>query len=570
MARRPPPPQAAPAAYYYHPFQIMAPKSDAGRSPKTVSPIHALPVELLSRVFMLGQPDNTPYPDFPPDCSPTFEVLVSHVCHHWREIALATPSLWTTIHLRLKSHMDRSRAYLYRRKHKLIDILVDTCAEDEYEPGYNLFRPEFIDIFEPFKPTVDAWRSFALKVRHKDCKIGARDVLSTCGSARNLEYLQLWHIENWESAERLFTQIGPPPVVIFDKELPKLQHLSLIGVNVPWAQVNFLEDLTTIEFALHSVDVRIPYEIWANMLKTSPRLEKLSLYYSGPKPGDFPWPNEVIALPGMKELSLTDLDAPYLCDILRYLHMPHLTTLRLELPAQEPGQSFAELIDDLIVPKRPEPTTPATTGAQKQPAQPAGTMFPQLATLAVHALECTPADFRRLLEAAPTVTRLDVGCARLDAALVDELLRVSAPAEVDAADKGKGRAPYAGVLLPDLDTVRVSGLAPATLLRLVDFRRAQGRPVHTWLVSERMRDAALERAAAEMDARGDGERIEWFKSDEDEEDDGDDDEEGDDEDAEGYTDDEEDDVAGPPKIASADAPFEDDNVPVEYSDEEEE
>ena len=550
----------------------MAPEGDAhipGRLPKALSPIHALPVELLSRVFMLGQPDGTPYPEFPPDFSQTFEVLVSHVCRHWRQVALDTPSLWTTIHLRLKCHMDRSRIYLSRKKHKLIDILVDTCAEDEYEEGYNLFTPEFMAVFSPLMPIVNAWRSFALKVRHKDCKIGARDVLSSCGSAPNLEYLQLWHIENWESAERLFTQIGPPPVVIFNKELPKLQHLSLIGVNVPWTQVNFLEDLTTIEFALHSVDVRIPYEVWANMLKTSPRLEKLSLYYSGPKPGDFPWPNEVIALPGMKELSLTDLDAPYLCDILRYLHMPQLTSLRLELPAQEPGQTFTELIDDLITPKRPTPAlapAPTATGAQKQPATPAGPMFPRLATLAVHALECTPADFRRLLEAVPTVTRLELGCARLDDAFVEELLRVSTPAEVGAADKGKGRAPYAGVLLPDLATVRVSGLAPATLVRLIEFRRAQGRPVRTWLVSERMRDAELERVAAEMDAQADGERIEWVKADEDEEEEDDEDE--DDEDAEGYTDDGDDDVAEPAKVASADVSVEDDDVPVEYSDSE--
>ncbi|EKM51628.1 uncharacterized protein PHACADRAFT_261877, partial [Phanerochaete carnosa HHB-10118-sp] len=304
-----------------------------------MSPIHNLPVELLSRVFALGVLDR-PYPDLTPLHVPSFEVLVSHVCHHWRDIALRTQSLWTTLNFRLKCHMDRAHIYLSRSNQLHVDIFVDTCAEDEYEEGYNLFRPEFKPIFEILIPEVDRWRSLTLKVRDRGCKLGARDVLSSCGSARNLEYLQLWHIEDWDSAERLFTQIGPPPVVIFDRSLPSLKHLSLVGVNVPWLQSPFLEDLTSINLALHSEDVRVPYHIWANMLATSPRLEKLSLHYSGPKAGVLAWPETVIPLPGLRELSLTDMDPPYMCEVIRRLHMPNVAQLRLELPAQEPDADF--------------------------------------------------------------------------------------------------------------------------------------------------------------------------------------------------------------------------------------
>lgn len=537
-----------------------------GRSPTTMSPIHTLPIELLSRVFLLGMPDH-PYPEFPPLHVPAFEVLVSHVCRHWRDVALHTQPLWTTVHFRMKCHLDhRAPIYLSRSNRHLIDILVDTCAEDEYEEGYNLFRPEFKSIFDTLTPHVDRWRSLSLKVRDKICKVGARNALSSCGPARSLEYLQLWHIEDWDSPERLFTQIGPPPVVIFDKSLPALKHLSLIGVNVPWTQSPFLEDLTSIDFALHSEDVRIPYDVWAEMLSKSPGLQKLSLRYSGPRTGLDHWPDDVIALPGMQELALTDLDPPYLHDLLRRLSMPNLTKLHLELPAEEPEHDFTPLLEMLVKPPPLPPPAPAPraapapapvaaadaeAGAETPPA-PRGPMFPLLRTLAVYALECSPDSFRALLAASPAVTRLELGCKRLREGLFDTLF--AAPS---AAPDNTASAP--GVLLPALDTVHVSGADPAALVRFIEFRRAAGRPVKLWLVSERMRDAALERVAQDMVREGKGELMIWFQSDEDE-DEGDEDEE---DDASSYADEDEAAEALPDS-----EPVEDDDEHVDYSDEE--
>ena len=65
-----------------------------GRSVHAMSPIHNLPVELLSRVFMLGMPGGV-YPEFPPNDQVPFEILVSHVCRHWRSVLLYTSGFWS-------------------------------------------------------------------------------------------------------------------------------------------------------------------------------------------------------------------------------------------------------------------------------------------------------------------------------------------------------------------------------------------------------------------------------------------------------------------------------------------
>lgn len=558
-----------------------------GRFPSAMASIHKLPVELLSRVFIMGTQHDTPYPDFPTTNQATFEVAMSHVCRHWRDIALHTQSLWSTVHFRLQCHMERAEEYFKRGGRHLIDILVDTCAEEEYVPEYNLFRREFKPIFDLLQPQLHRWRSLSLKVRDRECKLGARNALSSCGPAPFLEYLHLWHIENWENVERLFTQIGPPPVVIFDRSLPRLRHISLVGVNVPWTQSPFLEGLLSVDFALHSEDVRIPYDVWYTMLTTSPDLHKLSLTYSGPKLPSELWPTDIINLPNLRELFLTDLPPPYLCEVLRRLSMPRVQFLRLELPDAEFDDDFTAVIDHMAEPP-PPPAPPSADDEEKdddEKKKPRLPMFPELETLAIYALGCHKDSFRRFLQRSATVKRLEMGCTRIADGLFEELLRLDGPSTetpggAEAGPSGLQSTALApptptGVLLPALHTVRVSGISSATLRAFIDFRRNQSRPVKRWLVSERMRDTELERVAADMVRRGEDEAMSWFQSDEDEEEDGDEEEE---EDEEDYASEEEEEDEGaivpapaptPALAVAQEIPVYSDDEPVEYSDDEE-
>ncbi|OSX60054.1 hypothetical protein POSPLADRAFT_1149501 [Postia placenta MAD-698-R-SB12] len=313
--------------------------------------IHELPVELLLRIFEFGMLDarpamssTSPFPAEPP-----FEVLVSHVCPHWRAIALHAPALWTHIAIAIVPHVARAREYIARSARQPLRILVDSVAEADAVPGFTIFRAEFLPAFAVLTPHIHRWAALALRVRDLTCKAAARKVLSSCGPAPLLDSLELWHIQDWRTPEGLFNAIGPPPVVVFNGALPALARLSLIGVNIQWQASSspFLRDLTDLELGIHSDNVRIPFPRWAEVLAASPRLRRLLLHYSGPRAA-LPWDTRPrggpIPLPALAELRLVDLDPPYVCALLRTLHAPALRALFLELDTRdadpEPAQDF--------------------------------------------------------------------------------------------------------------------------------------------------------------------------------------------------------------------------------------
>lgn len=327
--------------------------------------IYSLPVELLTRLFILGAGYEYPYSDSPyllkanqpyfTTSTSNFQLLVSQVCRHWRTIALRTSCLWTTLHFREPSHLPRAEAYLARCSKSgphLLDILVDTVAFEDHIPGVTLCREEIIEIFKLIIPHVKRWRSFHLKICDNDCKGAARHYLSTCGPAPYLETLQLYHFEDFRTSANLYLATYRPPVVVFDSCLPRLKNVSLIGVNLPWTNSPFLEGLHNLELALHSENTRPLYETWDHILRRSPELSKLSLHYSGPRlaNGDeeLEWPTskERISVKSIRDLCLTDLDCDYLCLVMERLVLPGVKRLSLCLPDQD-CTAFIQLITSL-------------------------------------------------------------------------------------------------------------------------------------------------------------------------------------------------------------------------------
>ena len=76
-----------------------------------MAPIHHIPIELLRAIFDLAV-YSQPLPDDRDPRRLTAEVVLSHVCRHWRQVALDNPLLWTLIHFRTHAHFNRARTYL--------------------------------------------------------------------------------------------------------------------------------------------------------------------------------------------------------------------------------------------------------------------------------------------------------------------------------------------------------------------------------------------------------------------------------------------------------------------------
>ncbi|KAJ6621812.1 hypothetical protein B0H10DRAFT_1741571, partial [Mycena sp. CBHHK59/15] len=382
--------------------------------------VHALPVELLARIFILGAGYDYVYAESPfllrPDeehCSVStsdFQLLVSHVCRHWRQVALRVSCLWTSLHFREPAHIPRAQAFLSRCSASaphLLDILVDTVSLEDHIPGVTLCRDEMRVIFDLICPQVKRWRSFHLKVRENECKLIAREHLSTCGPAPNLETLQLYHFEDYRTSQNLYFATYRTPVMIFDNVLPRLKNVSLIGVNLPWAHSPYLLGLRCLELALHPDSIRPPYEYWDTMLRRSPHLQRLLLHYSGPRVAGAgsAWPSarDRIRIASLEELSLTDLDPDHLCLLLQHLELPGLQKLSLDLPDQD----FTAVVD-LIA-----------GGASGAPPVPA---LARLQVLRVTALECSPASWRALVRALTGLRTLEVDFTRVGDAFADVLL----------------------------------------------------------------------------------------------------------------------------------------------------
>ncbi|KAI0366670.1 hypothetical protein BV20DRAFT_1115234 [Pilatotrama ljubarskyi] len=428
-----------------------------------MSPIHSLPVELLTSIFQLGV-DSHPPPDDQYPAETTFEVLVSHVCRHWRHIAIHTPHLWTTVHFRTRAHMLRGETYLSRSGHLPIDIYVDTCSEEDYKERKDLlFRQQFLPVFDVVLPHIHRWRELHLKVADLECKSYARRVLSTCGTAPALQTLQLWHVQNWRTSERLYNHIGPPPVVVFGGSLPSLKHIILQGVNLPWSRSPFLRDLTSVDFALHSDNVRMPFDLWRHMLDSSPNLTRLSLLFAGPRatssgasplPDGIDWwgaeppPPDAVFPPGarlppsvdpiqllqLKELQLNNLESDYLIALFRTLHAPNVRALHLGLDFDD--QDATPFMEYLAAPPRyPAAKLNGATSSSSTPPVVPSPKFPALERLSVSALKCSVPSWRALLAASRGVTRLEVDFAQLGEGAFDVLLE-SVPWIPDAGPDG--------------------------------------------------------------------------------------------------------------------------------------
>ncbi|KAG6844061.1 hypothetical protein H0H87_010059 [Tephrocybe sp. NHM501043] len=543
--------------------------------------IYSLPVELLTRIFVLGAGYDYPYAETPfllkPDQdyyaipSSSFQLLVSHVCRHWRQVALRTPSLWNMLHLREPAHIVRAEEYISRclPSPHLFDILVDTVAVREHIPGVTLCRDEIIQIFKIICPHVKRWRAFHLKVRDHECKAAARQHLSTCGPAPYLETLQLYHFEDYLTSQNLYLATYRPPVMVFSNDLPRLKNISLIGVNLPWEQSPYLAHLHTLELALHPENIRPSYEYWENMLRNSPDLQTLSLHYSGPRVanGDtkLVWPtnSDRIIIQSLENLSLTDLDPDYLVRIMGRLVLPGLKRLCLDLPDQD----FTPFISLITNTKQHTPESNSLTPSTGCLLHPLFPSFSRLESLVITALEASPNSLRNFVRGLNELRMLEVHFASVSEAFIDVLMEVveveikenattvpsalppkpcckvyhSSPCPSRAAS-----VPLSVVeripVLPLLETLKMSGLPGKKTMELIQFRHTHTRKRHrcnkerrstfvpgvsTWLVkwSDRWKgvDKILDRLVEHGWVAEDGTRVylETFDSEDELDDEGD-------------------------------------------------
>lgn len=294
---------------------------------------------------------------------PSFEVLISHVCHHWRVVALNTPSLWTEIDVSpLDSPpFERVQTFLERSKSLPIDIRIDceppdddeeedSSGSEDSELGHSPHSMTFSDLdnlMSLLVPHISRWGSVEVAVacyKHMFIFLSAVSDPSIAG-APQLEALQLYHHEDAES----LTAFAQPDLVqhfkLFGGVAPRLKSVALWGVHVDWCQewLSCGSNLLDLELAYHTDDVRPSWTQFAAILCGAPKLETLSLCSSGPLGAPHDWCNEgssgsygndytgVIELHSLTQLVLAFHSPVYVSGLLRRLAFPALKSLTLDL-----------------------------------------------------------------------------------------------------------------------------------------------------------------------------------------------------------------------------------------------
>ncbi|KAF5321838.1 hypothetical protein D9619_001865 [Psilocybe cf. subviscida] len=213
------------------------------------SPISFLPMELLSRIFVLAEYD-----------SPGERSKLADVCEYWRAVAMNTSELWTMIPTRCR--ISEMEEHLQRLKSLPLNVTIFLrLPEEKLREGY--MKPihvlHHLERIESLVVDLSTWRFFKgfelkYKATNKLCR----------RSAPKLRHLVLIRSDRFQhasakSTSRMFTG-------------SKLHHLKLHRVGIPWDSHLLSRGLTYFHLSEPSFNERFTLQQIGDILGRMPGL----------------------------------------------------------------------------------------------------------------------------------------------------------------------------------------------------------------------------------------------------------------------------------------------------------
>jgi hypothetical protein len=275
----------------------------------TLAQISVLPPEVFSRIFHLVALEKLPF----------FEsrkrrwIRVTHVCRHWRQVALDDSSLW-------------ARISGYQKTTAWISLALARARN----------APLAIDLGTPNAETlamVPAHFAHTREFRLHD--LVSHDLDDNIRKICNLEAPALEHFELGSTDASPVTFIGTP---FFNGMAPKLRTFSLSGVCVPWSFIP-CGQLTQLEITLINerfvADGPSPGDSKSliDLLINCPVLEILVLDFCLPHSIIRPSHVQAIHLPCLSFLSLGG-SSSRVANLLKVLKLPPSTRLRMRCTSE--------------------------------------------------------------------------------------------------------------------------------------------------------------------------------------------------------------------------------------------
>ncbi|PPQ65841.1 hypothetical protein CVT26_000775 [Gymnopilus dilepis] len=324
-----------------------------------------------------------------------FQVLVSQVCRRWREVAVESPTLWTTLKFVGRPRLEKAKVYLSRAQNLPLTIYIDCTfpesVDEEDHPDHPLYsdnearrqrraqscedpdcshdqddddipKVEFISqqqlsqILDLIEPEVSHWQLFDFRASTYGYVSLLLSRLHKLPSAPLLETLQICHFEDCEDFE-FFSGDDKTSFLPFHGIAPNLRDAVFWGVHIQW-DGPLLRNLQNLELSYHSKDVRPSYKAFVDIINSSPDLHTLILSLSGPAlPEGVPfdadpeehegaWGPTPLTIPSLQELGLQFHDVQYASALVQHLDTPNLKSLLLNFE----GEDYSSFVKTLVKP----------------------------------------------------------------------------------------------------------------------------------------------------------------------------------------------------------------------------
>ena len=334
-----------------------------------------------------------------------FQVLVSHVCKRWREVALNSHILWTTLEFAKRPRLERAQMYIARSGGLPLNIHIDCTfpenVDEEDHPDHPLYhenkalreksihealivehgedythevdemdvgddddtevlflsQQELGKILDIIEPRVSQWGTFEFHASTYGYIHLLISRLHALPSAPLLETFEVYHIEDCEDYE-VFNGDDKTSFLPFHGDAPLLKEVKFWGVHIDWdaALSSFLSGLHVFELSFHTKDVRPSYTTFRQIIINSPDLHTLSLSLSGPAlannvPYDIDiedggWGTTPLTILSLRKLALQFHDVKYASALVKHLDLPNVTSLLLDFDEED----YSEFVDALSKP----------------------------------------------------------------------------------------------------------------------------------------------------------------------------------------------------------------------------
>ncbi|KDN47792.1 hypothetical protein RSAG8_03212, partial [Rhizoctonia solani AG-8 WAC10335] len=371
--------------------------------------IDRLPPKVLSRIMLIGvQSDQRVWRWGPRSIGS--QQIASHVCRHWRNIALNTPSLWTFVHTGPTIPSDHTALYLSRAGSiDPLDIALDLSSPFHiYDPADSenhdrvLFDKQgdscdlsknlsgILNLLNTHGAEASRWRSLLVRTE----ELGGRELSSLIECigqhpVPNLQRLHLGHYRTTFTRMLLDDDIDYSTGQISEGTRAFLESLSSnllcleLKISYPytfgstWAFTK-LKTLTIVSY-------KLGYFHLADLLLANPQLEYLCL-------------NRPIVAPSLRSLSIhTPNRADRARQIIAAIEATGLHTFALKCAPKRP-EGLRSLVAYIIAGRGPADHT----GSGGRP------IFPSLQSLDLSRFLCTREQTKDLVSSFPELTRLVV------------------------------------------------------------------------------------------------------------------------------------------------------------------